>query len=158
MSSMAVAARDVQVQLDMPPGFEIVKFSGEEFSAVPEEIEPQHIAPNDAMVFHQSIATCAPELAGDDAEITVTARFLDAVTFEGQEVTHTITIGELLQQSDPQLLKGAAVFAYPEGLKLARDEGDDTGVATAMTAIERAETVLPGDADLAEMRSVLEAM
>ncbi len=158
VSTMAVAARDVQVQLDMPPGFEIVKFSGEEFSAVPEEIEPQHIAPNDAMVFHQSIATCAPELAGEDAEITVTARFLNAVTFEAQEVTHTITIGELLEQSDPQLLKGAAIFAYAEGLKLARDEGDMSGVTEASTAIERAEEVLPGDADLAEMRSVLDAL
>jgi len=158
VSTMAVAARDVQVQLDMPPGFEIVKFSGEEFSAVPEEIEPQHIAPNDAMVFHQSIATCAPELAGDEAEITVTARFLNAVTFEAQEVTLTVTIGELLEQSDPQLLKGAAIFAYAEGLKLARDEGDTAGLAAAQTAIVRAEEVLPGDADLAEMRSVLDAM
>ncbi|MGH1341790.1 MAG: vWA domain-containing protein [Nannocystales bacterium] len=158
VSTMAVAARDVQVQLDMPPGFEIVKFSGEEFSAIPEEIEPQHIAPNDAMVFHQSIATCAPELAGEDAEITVTARFLNAVTFEAQEVTRTVTVGELLGQSDPQLLKGAAIFAYAEGLKLVRDEGDNTGIAAALTALERAEDVLPGDADLAEMRSVLEAM
>lgn len=158
LSTMAVAARDVQVQLDMPPGFEIVKFSGEEFSAVPEEIEPQHIAPNDAMVFHQTISTCAPELAGDDAEITVTARFLDAVTFEAQEVSYTVSIGELLAQSDPQLLKGAAVFAYAEGLKLARDEGDLTGIAEAMTAVERAEEVLPGDADLAELRTVLEAL
>ena len=40
LSTMAVAARDVQVRLDMPPGFEIVKFSGEEFSADPTEIEP----------------------------------------------------------------------------------------------------------------------
>lgn len=158
VSTMAVAARDVQVQLDMPPGFEIVKFSGEEFSAVPEEIEPQHIAPNDAMVFHQSIATCAPELAGAEAEITVTARFRNAVTFEAQEVTTTVTIGELLEQSDPQLLKGAAIFAYAEGLKMARDTGQKTGVMEATAAIERAEAALPGDADLAELRSVLEAM
>ncbi|MBV1861593.1 MAG: VWA domain-containing protein [Nannocystaceae bacterium] len=158
VSTMAVAARDVQIQLDMPPGFEIVKFSGEEFSAVPEEIEPQHIAPNDAMVFHQTISTCAPELAGEEAEITVTARFLNAVTFEAQEVTHTVTIGAMLEQSDPQLLKGAAVFAYAEGLKLVRDEGDTSGITAAQTAIERAEEVLPGDADLAEMRSVLEAI
>ncbi len=157
VSTMAVAARDVQVQLDMPPGFEIVKFSGEEFSAIPEEIEPQHIPPNAAIVFHQRIATCAPELAREDAEITVTARFRSAVTFEAQEVTTTITIGELLAQSDPQLLKGAAIFAYAEGLKLLRDEGDASGIAEAMLALDRAEAVLPGDADLAEMRTVLDA-
>ncbi|HFE46581.1 MAG TPA: VWA domain-containing protein, partial [Nannocystis exedens] len=62
VNTMSVALRDVQVRLDMPPGFEIVKFSGEEYSDDPSEIEPQHLAPNDAMVFHQTIATCAPEL------------------------------------------------------------------------------------------------
>lgn len=158
VSTMAVAARDVQVQLDMPPGFEIVKFSGEEFSAIPEEIEPQHIAPNDAMVFHQTIATCAPELAGEDAEITVTVRFRDAVTFEAQEITQTVTIGELLAEADPQLLKGAAIFAYADGLKLLRDENDDTGIAAAQAAIARAEEALPGDPDLAEMTAVLNAL
>ena len=158
VSTMAVAARDVQVQLDMPPGFEIVKFSGEEFSAVPEEIEPQHLAPSDAMVFHQTIATCAPDLAGEDAEITVTARFRDAVTFEAQEITQTLTLGELLGQTDPQLLKGAAVFAYAEGLKAFRDHGDNAGLADAATAIERALEALPDDADLAEMSAVLDAV
>ena len=158
VSTMAVAARDVQVQLDMPPGFEIVKFSGEEFSAVPEEIEPQHIAPNDTMVFHQTIATCAPELAGEDAEITVTARFRDAITFEAQEVTQTVTFGELLGEVDPQLLKGAAVFAYADGLQQFRDNEDLGALSLASDAIDRAEEVLPGDPDLAEMRAVLQAL
>ena len=158
ISTMAVAARDVQVQLDMPPGFEIVKFSGEEFSAIPEEIEPQHIAPNDAMVFHQTIATCAPELAGADAEITVTVRFRDAVTFESKEITETIAFDDLLAQADPQLLKGAAIFAYADGLKRLRDESDDSGIAAAEAAIARAEAALPGDADLAEMAAVLGAL
>lgn len=158
VSTMAVAARDVQVRLDMPPGFEIVKFSGEEFSGVPEEVEPQHIAPSDTMVFHQTIATCAPELAGDEAEITVTARFRDAVTFEEQEVTQTLTIGELLAEPDPQLLKGAAIFAYAEGLKMQRDTGDGAGLELAAQAIARAEEVLPGDPDLAEMTAILAAL
>lgn len=158
VSTMAVAARDVQVRLDMPPGFEIVKFSGEEFSADPEEVEPQHIAPSDSMVFHQTISTCAPELAGEEAEITVTARFRDAITFEEQEVTQTITIGELLGEADPQLLKGAAIFAYADGLKLLRDEGDDSGIEAAQQAIARAEEVLPGDEDLEEMSMVLGAL
>ncbi|MCA9700770.1 MAG: VWA domain-containing protein, partial [Myxococcales bacterium] len=79
VNTMAVAARDVQVKLDMPPGFEIVKFSGEEYSEDPQEVEPQHLAPNDSMVFHQTIATCAPDLVTDETEITVTARYKDAI-------------------------------------------------------------------------------
>ncbi|MCA9696140.1 MAG: VWA domain-containing protein, partial [Myxococcales bacterium] len=37
-ATMAIAARNVQVELTMPPGFEIVKFSGEEFSGDPKEV------------------------------------------------------------------------------------------------------------------------
>jgi hypothetical protein len=95
VSTMAVAVRDVQVKLDLPPGFEIVKFSGEEFSTDPAEVEPQHLSPNDAMVFHQRIRTCAPELVDETTEITVSARFKDATTFESREVAQTHTFTEL---------------------------------------------------------------
>ena len=38
INTMDVAARDVQVKLDLPPGFEIVRFSGEEYSTDPDEM------------------------------------------------------------------------------------------------------------------------
>ena len=66
-----VAGRDVQIRLDLPPDFRVVRFSGEEMSHVQSEVEPQHIAPNDAMVFHQEIETCAPDLVDDETEILV---------------------------------------------------------------------------------------
>jgi len=157
VSTMAVAVRDVQVQLDMPPGFKIVKFSGEEFSSDPTQIEPQHLAPNDAMVFHQTLSTCAPNL-GEAAELKVTARYRDAKNFAAKETSETLLIGDALAESSPQLLKGAAVFQYAESLKIVRD-GDETeraiAIAVALTAIDAADTALPGDADLAEIRSVL---
>lgn len=161
LSTLAVAARDVQVQLDLPPGFEIVRFSGEEYSSDPAEVEPQHLAPNDAMVFHQQIHTCAPELVADDTEITVTARFKDAITFEQREVSRTATFAELLA-GDPALArKGAAVFAYAEALKVARDgtpEDRAAAVTGALASVALAEAALPDDADLAEIRRVLEAL
>lgn len=161
ISTLAVAARDVQVQLDMPPGFEIVRTSAEEVSTDASEVEPQHLAPNDAMVFHQQIHTCAPELATDDATMTVTVRYRDAVTFEMREVVHQSTIGELLGADPTPLLKGAAVFAYAESLKdykRADAEGRVVSVQGAFTALELAEAALPGDPELAEIRSVLEAL
>ena len=158
VSTMAVAARDVQVQLDLPPGFEIVRFSGEEFSDVPEEIEPQHLAPDDTMVFHQTLATCAPDLAGEDAEVTVTVRWRDPVDFGEHELSQTVTFGELLAQDDPLLLKGAAVFEYADGLRQLRDEADTSSLGVARQAIERAQAALPGDTDLAEMLQVLQAL
>lgn len=162
VSTLSVAVRDVQVELDMPPGFEIVKFSGEEYSSDPAEVEPQHLAPDDAMVFHQRIATCAPALVTDETPITVTARFEVPLTGEVREVTSEVTFGELLAAEDPQLRKGAAVFGYAEALKEWKttqlpDERDAI-VAAALAELAVAETALPSDAELAEIRSVLEAM
>ena len=157
VATMMVAARDVRVRLDLPPGFEIVRFSGEEFSSDPSEIEPQHLAPNDAMVFHQTVQTCAPELLGAESSFTVTTRFQDAVSFEEREVVETRKIAELLQAASPNLLKGAAVFAYAEGLKLIRG-GDMAGKSSALAALALAEAARAGDADLAEIRQVLEAL
>lgn len=162
VNTLAVAARDVQVELDLPPGFEIVRFSGEEFSSDPTEIEPQHIAPNDAMVFHQRIETCAPDLIDETTSLTITARYKDAVTFEPREVSIETTFAELLEADDTQLRKGAAVFEYAEALKAYRKAGtqDEQGqaLAPAFAALETAEAALEGDADLAEIRSVLESL
>ncbi len=162
VSTMAVAARDVQVQLDLPPGFEILRFSGEEFSSNPEEVEPQHIAPNDAMVFHQKLGTCAPELVDDAATVGVTLRYKDAITFEARELAVEVPFAELLAQMDAQLFKGAAVFEFAEALKqykkAATAEAETEALQPALAALARAEEVLPGDPDLAEIRSILEAL
>jgi Ca-activated chloride channel family protein len=158
VQTMAVAARDVRVRLDLPPGFEIVKFSGEEFSSDPTEIEPQHLAPNDAMVFHQTIETCAPELVDEAASFTVAVRWRDAITFEEREEVVTRPIKESLQAETPMLKKGAAVFAYAEALKAFRDAPGPDALVPAFDALTRAEAALPGDPDLAEIRQILEAL
>ncbi|MCA9657367.1 MAG: VWA domain-containing protein [Myxococcales bacterium] len=159
VNTMAVAVRDVQVKLDMPPGFEIVKFSGEEYSDNPAEIEPQHLAPNDTMVFHQTIATCAPELIADDTPITVTARYKDAITFEQKEIMATVTFGELLGVESPMVRKGAAVFAYVEALDAAKSQTNAAAAkAEAEARIATAKLLLPTDTDLDEMSAVLAAL
>jgi Ca-activated chloride channel family protein len=162
VSTMSVAVRDVQVRLDLPPGFEVVKFSGEEISGDPSEVEPQHLAPNDTMVFHQEIETCAPELVADDTPITVSVHYLDAVSFEARDAMVSTTFGELLAAESAQHLKGAAVFAYAESLKAYKKAfGADEGalaVSDALAALATAEAALPEDPDLAEIRAVLEAL
>ena len=163
VNTMAVAARDVRVQLDLPPGFEIVRFSGEEFSSDPQEVEPQHVAPNDAMVFHQHIITCAPELVDDEATVGITVTYKDAITFEEHEVTSDTTFSELLGRADPQLLKGAAIFEYAEALKAYQKanhftEEEDAALAPALEALSRADEALPGDDDLTEIRAILDVL
>ena len=160
VNTMAVAARDVQVQLDLPPGFEIVKFSGEEYSSNPEEIEPQHLAPNDAMVFHQTIATCAPQLVDDSSVVTVTARYKDALTFEPKEVVAKVSFGELLADKSPAILKGKALFEATEALKAARSQDSDAAekIAKALEHLAAAQAASPADAELAEIKAVLEML
>jgi Ca-activated chloride channel homolog len=157
LSTLDVAARDVAVQLDMPPGFSVVRFSGEEISTDPTEVEPQHLAPNDAMVFHQQIETCAPELVGADTTFTVTVRYEDATSFAPREQQVEVRFADLLGTEDRLLLKGAAVFAYAEALQQWQ-EGSSDGVAVALAALEKAEAVGGEDPDLAEIRTVLEAL
>ncbi len=161
ISTMGVAARNVQVRLDLPPGFEIVSTSAEEVSADVNEVEPQHLAPNDAMVFHQTIRTCAPELVDADTPLTISVHYLDALTFEARQTETTVTFGELLAADTAPLLKGSAVFTYAESLKTYKKsdpEGRMASVGEAFEALERAEAALPGDPELAEIRSVLEAL
>ena len=143
----------------MPPGFSIVKFSGEEYSADPAEVEPQHLAPNDAMVFHQVIETCAPEQFDPNTSFTVVAQWKDAVTFEPRETQVSLQLGEVLAAESAMLKKGAAVFAYAEALKAVRDgKSAKERIDAASAALTRAEAALPGDADLAEIRHILEAL
>lgn len=162
LSTMAIAAREVQVELTMPPGFEIVKFSGEEFSGNPEEIEPQHIAPNDAIVFQQQVETCAPELVTDDALISVKLSWQDVWTFEPKEATQMWTFAELFGADPALMLKGAAVLAYAESLKVYKKAVSanqiDAALAPAKEAVAAAQAVLPDDADLTEIDAVLDAL
>ncbi|HEY8375696.1 MAG TPA: VWA domain-containing protein, partial [Nannocystis sp.] len=146
VQTMAVAVRDVRVRLDLPPGFSIVKFSGEEYSSDPAEIEPQHLAPNDAMVFHQTVQTCAPSLVDESAEFKVTVRWKDPITFEERETEVGKKILETLSGETPLLKKGAAVFAYAEGLKEFRNQGTAAALQPAFDALAAAEADLPGDA------------
>jgi Ca-activated chloride channel family protein len=159
VSTMMVAARDVQVRLDLPPGFEIARFSGEEYGTNPADIEPQHLAPDDTMVFHQRIRTCAPELVADDTPIGIEVRYKDALTFEQHEVMLDTTFGELLAEDPKLLLEGAAVFEYATALKAMRDQ-DESALALdrANKALQRAQALAPTDPDLLEIAEALMAL
>jgi Ca-activated chloride channel family protein len=156
-----VAARDVAVRLDLPPGFEIVRFSGEEYSDDPREIEPQHLAPNDAMVFQQDISTCAPALLEEDPEISIEVTWKDAVSFEEQSRTLTMTWSELTSASTSLLWKGEAIFDYALAIKAKRGRGElsyTEAYGVWENAQLEAEARNPGDEDLAEIREVMEAV
>lgn len=162
MRHMEVAARDVQVQLTLPPSFAMTAFHGEQVSTNKDEVEPQHLAANDAMIFHQEIASCDPAwLAseGTSAKITVVANYIDPQTNKATQATFEASLSDLLKGDHLQLLKGDAIVAYAEALKSVRKLNGDAGVATlkqAIVAVDEALAKLSNDADLVEIRGLLE--
>ncbi len=162
VNTMGVAGRDVQLELELPPGFEITKFSGEGYSHDPFEIDPQHIAPNDSMVFYNQIHTCASDLLEEDPVITVRVRYRDAMSFEQKETALGAYWSELLAGDTSLLHKGKAVYTYAESLKVAILESNhiirEEALSGALDAVEAAEVFEPEDEDLAEIRAVIEAL
>ena len=156
INTFTVAARDVQVRMDLPAGFSVTRFSGEEISENPDEVEPQHLSMNDSMIFHQQIETCAPDLVSDETPIVVGVVYDDARTYQSREVEVETTFGELLREVDARHLKGAAVFAYAEALQ-AKKTGD-ADITAALDALIKAEEANPEDPELAEIRAVLQTL
>jgi Ca-activated chloride channel family protein len=153
-STIGVAARDVQIRLDLPPGFFLKRTSAEEVATDPDEVRPQHIAPDDAMVLHQTVSSACPD-PDPELPFTVAVTWLDPVTFEPHEATATATLGELLAQDHSLLRKGAAIVAYVDALA-ASQVGEDQTIE-ALGVVEAA-TALGDDPELDEIADVLRAL
>jgi Ca-activated chloride channel family protein len=147
---MDVAARGVQVELTMPWYFQMHEFYGEEFSENPEEIEPQHLAPGDAMVLSQVLKACdASKIVGSDA-VRIRATWTEPLTYAPREAIVETTVQALLSAGTPHLPKAKAIVAYAEGLKV----GDATKLQAALDLIAAAD---PDDSDpeLKEIKSLI---
>ncbi|AKT43522.1 vWA domain-containing protein [Chondromyces crocatus] len=147
---MEVAARSVQVELTLPWYLRIERFYGEEYSEDAAEIEPQHLAPGDAMVFNQVVRACDPEVVDLQDPVRVTARWESPLTYEQRETTVEASVGELLAGGTTQLIKGRAIIAYAEALK----EGSSTALRDAQAQVVAAN---PGgtDPELSEIAQLL---
>ncbi|XXX81819.1 VWA domain-containing protein [Sorangium sp. So ce134] len=146
---MEVAARGVQVELTLPWYFKMEKFYGEEYSTDPDEVEPQHLAPGDAMIFNQLVRGCDPGVIQDADPLTVRARWQTPLTHEPKEASREATLAELVAGSKAQLVKGKAIVAYAEALK--------SGSSEALRAArEQALAANPGgDAELDEIAELI---
>ncbi len=155
---LEVAARNVQVQVTLPPTFAIDKFYGEQVSTKKEEVEPQHLAANDAMIFHQTIQSCDPASLTGQEVVKVVVTWQDAQTLQTKTAEWSAKFSDL-QAGDHKLLdKGAAVVAYRDVLvKTQQLQGEAAAVEIKKVAAEIAGTAktLGGDLDLAELADLL---
>jgi Ca-activated chloride channel family protein len=150
--TMEVAARGVQVEVTLPWYFKIEKFYGEEYSEDPAEVEPQHLAPSDAMVFSQVLKACDPAEVNPDHTITVKAKWETPLTYLPQETEVTSTVGALLAaMNKAQLTKGKAIVAFAEALK-------DPTVDALKAAHSTVTAANPGgtDKELNEIKGLIE--
>ena len=158
LSSLEIAAMDVQVQLTLPPVLRMEVFYGEEISTSPKEVEPQHLGQNDAMIYQQTLRACG-DLAPEDM-IRVVATWLDPATRERRSDVFEAPATTLLEAAGPQLTKGYAVVQYAEMLKtldLAGDPEDKRAACNAaLSSIDQAALELDDD-ELREMSSLLDA-
>lgn len=146
----------------MPTGFEIVRFSAEELSTDPAQVDPQNITPNDAMVFHQTVRSCTPEAVTEDDRFEIRVEYKEAVTWEPKVASLELSLGEL-RSRDPGLLhKGTAMMTCVEALQAYRGDLDvlpwTQARPAALEAIELARTFNRHDGDLDEIQAALEAL
>jgi len=148
--TMEIAARGVQVEITLPWYMRMHKFYGEEYSSNPQEIEPQHLAPSDAMIFNQVVKACDPSSIDMNDTVKVVARWKTPLTYIAREVEVTKTLGEMLAAPKEPLLKGKAIVAYAEALKSPSSET----LAAALDAVQKAKAGAP-DPELDEIAGLI---
>ncbi len=147
VSLASVAARNVQMRLTMPWYFGIKVFHGEEFSADPAEVEPQHLAPNDAMSFHQILGTCDPSWIDASDEIEAHVEYLDPLTLEPRSDEFSMSIGELVERDATQLYKADVVVSFAKAIIVIGARWQDGQKMEALTIAMNMTTWLEQAAD-----------
>ncbi len=157
-SIMEIAAMDVQLEMVMPAGYVMDEFHGEEYSGNPSEVEPQHLAPGDAQLFHQVLVDCAPAEHDGSETFEFTATWIDPVTRQQRVDSVTLSVDEMTAAASSQLTKATAVVTYAEALTAVwdldtLDERRDYIDAVRATVDDA--YYATGDADLAEILDLL---
>ncbi len=163
LQTVEVAARNVRMEVTLPWYFGIKEFHGEEYSEDPEEVEPQHLAPNDAMSYHQIVGACDPSLILSNDTVKAKVTFEAPITREALSDEMELTLTDLVHKGpDRQLYKSDVIVAYAQALIVTGDlyrngfRADAVTVAQGMAGwLDQAAQTL-GDAEVAEMQALME--
>ncbi len=149
---MNVAARNVEIRVDLPEYMEIDEFYGEKYSIDSEEVKPQTLAPGDSMVLNQTLYVGAGASACGLDTIAVTVTWEDPITYEVRTVGPvTKTLSDLLVPASEQAIKAQAVIAYAEALK----SGGKAALETARMKV-RIAARQTGEEDLAAIADLID--
>jgi Ca-activated chloride channel family protein len=116
IQSIEVAAYDVRVRLTLPGVFRIEEYHGEEYSEIAKEVTPQHLAPNDAMIFHQLLAASRPDRVYADDVIRVQVTWKRSPDGADATVGISNTLQRLIDTPCPEMRKADAIVVYAQAL------------------------------------------
>jgi Ca-activated chloride channel homolog len=153
-----VAALNVRVSMTMPPGVKLKKFFGEQISTDPTAVRAQHLAPNDQMVFVQTISTCLDAAAFAEQSFEFQIEYTDPVTRQRSVNKHTVTVGSMLQRAGRPILKTHAAVPAIQALYRAisgSPSGPSCSDALATLDAEMFAGNLAVDPDLVDLRATL---
>ncbi len=158
LTIMEVAARDVQLSITLPPGYTLQVFHGEEVSGDPAEVEPQHLSPSDAMLYHFVIVDCDPDNHDGSEQFDFAVTWVDPLTRETMTDATSATLDEMLAAAGPQLTKADLLVAYAQALLDAPQLPTAEGIALLDEVIAAADAAYAdsADVDLLEVASLLE--
>jgi len=156
---LQVAARDVQLGVTLPPGFVVDVFTGEEMGSTPSEVEPQHLSPDDQMLYDLDLRDCSPDETTADLEFQFTVEWIDPLTGQSHLDTTTRTVVEMLAEPHRELVKAQALvdfsLAFAEVTSLPFDERADH-LDGVIAQLQSAVIAFPTDPDLPEVLALAE--
>lgn len=149
-----IAAYNVRLEVDLPAGYVIEKFHGEQMSTTASEVREQHLAPNDQMLYNLVIHDCDPDSRDGTETFTMRATWSDLSEDHVEEVS--MTLGEMMAGENRELTKAQAIIAFVDAVT---DGADAEDLSAASSEINDALAALGGsDDDLEELLALLEAL
>jgi len=162
VQTIDVAARGLRIDVELPSGLTVA--GGAEGTHEDLTGEFQDLAPNDTLIIRQNLEHCGEAtLAGDD-KVTVWVDYRDPTTDAPMTAEATVAVEDLLAGASHQADKASAVVGYAKALDLWSDPWQTTSEQRAkarqdaLKAVDLALEVLPGDPELVEISSVLQAL
>ncbi|MCP4868699.1 MAG: VWA domain-containing protein [Proteobacteria bacterium] len=157
-SAFELAALDVQLAVTLPPGFVVDEFRGEEIGDTPSEVTPQHLAPNDQMLYSLDLLDCSADADSIDHELTFVVEWTHPATGAAMVDSLTVSVAELLAGPRAELDKASTLVAYAQAFEAMGPLTNAERGAHLDAIIEQATSAsvtLSGDPDLDEVLAIL---
>ncbi len=148
-----LAARSVRLEVTLPWYMNVTKFFGEEISTDPTKVRPQHLGPNDAMLFFQILRACDASLLRGDDRIRLRATWETPFPRQNREAVIDATLNALAGD-DAELTKAAAIAGYAEALIAVSGGAGAPALDEALRNV-RAARGAGTDPDLVEVEALL---